>query len=387
MARILFLFNHDQLHQIAHSLPIALTMAREQSHEVVIASGHKRIAQFLADQVKDHHRPPRIVLLSLERPLSKLLAASIDHIIPARKILLYRDNLDFFRKFDAVVVSEKTSLILKSRYGLTNLKLIHTRHGAGDRAIGFDTSSGKFDLVLASGNKIASRLIDDARVDPAKIRLVGYPKFDRCADNRIDNPFPDKSRPIVLYAPHPSPKLSSYYAFGRVILAQLARSDKFNVIFAPHVMLFQRSVAITVAPPALRRVPPIEPWIEQCPHILIDRGSPRSSDMSYTNLADIYCGDVSSQIYEFLLRPRPVLNIDAHHTRWQGDPNYAHWRAGPVSRDPFRIIEDLENAKRSHAEYIPIQRNMLEQTFAIADEPASDRAAAAIADYLEETIG
>ena len=75
-------------------------------------------------------------------------------------------------------VAEKTSLILKTRYGLTDLKIVHTRHGAGDRAIGFNPESAKFDLVLVSGPKIRDRLIAEAGLTPDQIALVGYPKFE-----------------------------------------------------------------------------------------------------------------------------------------------------------------------------------------------------------------
>ena len=49
-------------------------------------------------------------------------------------------------------------MCIRDSFGLEALKLIHTRHGAGDRAIGFDKASGRFDLVLLSGEKIRDRL-------------------------------------------------------------------------------------------------------------------------------------------------------------------------------------------------------------------------------------
>src|SRR3546814_12960419 len=96
--------------------------------------------------------------------------------------MLYRDNLDFFRTLDMLVVAEKTSLLLKSRYGLSNLFMVHTRHGAGDRAIGFDKASAGFDHILCSGEKIRRRLIVDAGVDPdrSEERRVGKECVSTC---------------------------------------------------------------------------------------------------------------------------------------------------------------------------------------------------------------
>lgn len=65
---------------------------------------------------------------------------------PVRKIDMYRDNLDLFRSLDALVVTEKTSLIIKTGYGL-DLPIVHTRHGAGDRAIGVDAPPPSIELM------------------------------------------------------------------------------------------------------------------------------------------------------------------------------------------------------------------------------------------------
>lgn len=384
MARICFLFNHDELHQIAHSLPIALELAKRGEHEVIVAAGLGRIADALEQEIALSGITIPLVRLTLKRTSSKLLAATLDKLLPASKILLYRDNIDFFRSFDAVVVSEKTTLLLKSRYGLDKLRIIHTRHGAGDRAIGFNSESAQFDLVLVSGPKIARRLEREAGLDPRKIRITGYAKFDFHGDNRIANPFPDKNRPIVLYAPHPSPKLSSYFRYGEEILGQFAASDRYNLIFAPHVMLFKRGTVVTISPPAIQRVPPVPEEIGRLPHIHVDTGSTASVDMSYTNLADVYCGDASSQVYEFLLHPRPVIHVDAHDSHWRGNPNYRHWDAGPVVSDPSTIIDAVDRAIASHGNYLSAQREMLAESFSVTDLPASVRAAKAIDEFLRD---
>ncbi|TAD77723.1 MAG: hypothetical protein EAY70_08050 [Sphingomonadales bacterium] len=385
MGRICFLFNHDQTHQLAHSLPIALALAARAEHHIVLAYARDAIRAEIERQTGPALLARvELVQLGLRRGGSQLLATALERLVPATKLLLYRDNLDFFASFDAVVVSEKTSLLLKTRYGLDRIKLIHTRHGAGDRAIGFNRESAAFDLVLVSGPKIRDRLIAEAGLKPEQIALVGYPKFDLCAANRFEDGFPAPERPVVLYNPHPSPRLSSWFRHGAAVLDAFRDQDRYNLIFAPHVMLFTRKWVVTVDPPSLARVVPPGPEFSRSPRIHIDTGSAASSDMSYTNRADIYLGDVSSQVYEFLRSPRPCLFLNSHGVDWQGDPNYLHWQAGPVLESPTHLLDAIDAALDTHRDYVPTQQALIDATFSLSDRPSSERAADAISAFLGE---
>jgi len=380
--RVGFLFNHDQIHQVAHSLPVALAMAaRADAPEVLLISTNTRMTAELRRLAGARIDAGELELVEpgLRSGVSRMLAGALDGLLPARKLLVYRDHLDLFRSLDALVVTEKTSLLLKTRYGLDGLRMVHTRHGAGDRAVGFDRASAGFDLVLVAGAKIRDRLIAEAGLDPARLEVVGYPKFDLDRFSEPSAPIFSNGRPTVLYNPHVSPHLSSWYRMGRSILDFFVGSDRYNLIFAPHIMLFERRFALSIDRFAIAFPGKIAARYRRAPNLHIDLGSPRSTDMSYTNAADIYLGDVSSQIYEFLLRPRPCLFADAHGIAWEDDPSYAHWRAGPVFRDAGRLGETLDRAVAEHADrYAPIQRAMFEQTFDLTDEPSSERAARAI---------
>ena len=379
--RVCFLFNHDQVHQVAHSLPIALALAdRAPEVEVILAPTNPRIQTEVVRLAGSRLRDNLILHpLDLHRRSSSVLAALTEPFAPARKLLVYRDNLDFFRSLDVLVVAEKTSLLLKTRYGLDQLKIIHTRHGAGDRAIGFDPVSAQFDHVLVPGEKVRSRLISDAQVDPDRISVVGYPKFDLHGMSR-PHVLIDNGRPVVLYNPHVSPHLSSWYKMGRRVLDWFVEHDDFQLIFAPHVMLFERRFALTIDKLSIDRPGRIEERYLRAPNIHIDLGSRASSNMTYTNRADIYLGDVSSQIYEFLLNPRPCVFLDAHETDWVDDKNYAHWRAGPVINDPACLGDALSEAMRDPGgRYAAAQKRLLEDTFDLTDIASSVRAAEAVA--------
>ena len=372
--RVGFLFNHDQPHQVAHSLPIALALARTGRVEVSLASTHPRVSAEV--RRLGGAAAGALVELRLRSPVSRLAAAALGGVLPARKLLIYRDNLDWFRGLDVLVVTEKTSLALKTRYRLNELKLVHVRHGAGDRAVGFDAASAGFDRVLVSGSKVRDRLVAEAGVDPARIAVVGYPKFDLPAPAAAPRLF-DDDRPTVLYNPHGSPHLSSWYAMGRRVLDVLARSGRYNLVFAPHVMLFERPVAVSIDRLAVAFPGPVPK--ARGPRVRVDAGSPASTDMTYTNGADIYLGDVSSQVYEFLRLARPCVFLDPHRRDWRGDPNFLHWTAGPLVTDPARLEAALDEAVDRHAErYAPIQRELFARTFDLTGAPSSERAAAEV---------
>lgn len=386
MQKICFLFNHDQTHQIAHSLPIALQMAKSGTADVTLAVTNTLVEAEIRRLSGAALEGMKIVPLQTKSTVSQILVRALDSLVPARKLLVYRDNLDFFRQFDALVVSEKSSLILKTRYGLKDVKFIHTRHGAGDRAIGFNAESAQFDLILVSGEKIRDRLICDAGVPPEKIRITGYAKFDIVVPEQKPL-FPASDRRTILYNPHPSPHLSSWFKFGAEVLEQFYQSDRYNLIFAPHVMLFARPWTVTIDRLSIASANKPDPRYNDAPHMLMDLGSPACTDMTYTNAADLYLGDVSSQVYEFLHRPRPCLFLDAHDTQWQGNPNYRHWTTGPVKTDAKDIIGAVDAAFATQASYNDAQRTALADSFSVTDTAASVRAAAAIIDYLDQAIG
>jgi hypothetical protein len=382
--RVGFLFNHDQVHQVAHSLPIALALANSGfDGEIIVATTTDRLAREVA-RLGHPHVGAQIQHVELKlKPSSARLASLLSPIAPAAKVLVYRDNLEFFRSLDVLVVAEKTSLVLRKRYGLSRPLLVHTRHGAGDRAIGFNKQSAGFDHVLCSGEKIQQRLIRDAGVRADRISIVGYPKFDIAHPTvRLWTSVP--ARPIVLYNPHVSPHLSSWYKHGRSVLDFFADNDQYQLIFAPHVMLFERKFAVTIDRLRIDRPGRLDERYLRSPHIHIDLGSRASTDMSYTMAADIYLGDASSQVYEFLYRPRPCLFLNSHQQRWQNNPNFEHWNAGPVLSHPRELEDGLRLAVTTHApHYLPIQESMVARSFDLNGRRSSERAAEALLRFMD----
>lgn len=379
--RIGFLFNHAAAHQVAHALPIARELASSCSRvalEIFVTPGpvEDEVRRLAGDDA-----PFSIVRLRGAGRFAKLATGLSGNSVPADRVSILRRNLSLFRPLDALVVPEKMSLVLKTRLGLGDLKMIHTRHGAGDRAIGFDEASGRFDFVLLPGPKIRDRMAAKGLLKPDRYAIVGYPKFDTLRD---DPPAPlfANGRPTVLYNPHPSPALSSWYRMGRDVLDYFARSDRFNLIFAPHVMLFAKRFNISVSPLSFAPVGRVPETIGDLSHIHLDTGSRASLDMTYTRTADIYLGDASSQVYEFLAHPRPCIFLNPRNHAWAGNLDFAHWQAGPVVGDIAGLDSALSRAAAAPDAYLETQTKLFASSFDLSDTPSSRRAAHAIIDYL-----
>jgi len=380
--RIGFLFNHDELHQVAHIAPIISALQRRvpgASVEVITSSERQ------ADAVRTFLDPalPGPVFRSI-RPHggARLVEKMLGNIVPLNRLSSLKRNADLFRQFDALVVPETTTTFLKKNGQMGRPKLIFFPHGAGDRSIGFSREISLFDHVLLPGAKTRDRMLVAGVIRPDNHRIVGYPKFEAYGDRPPVRLF-DNDRPTVLYNPHFDPLLSSWFRFGEQVLDYFANQTVYNLVVAPHVMLFQRKLLASVEHRLLRFRQRIDPRYARFDHIHIDTGSPRSVDMTYTNAADIYLGDVSSQIYEFIRKPRPAIFLNSHDAQWRGNPNYEHWTFGPVLDDPAGLEAALAAVRPLSEEYRQAQARAFACSFDMENpDPPSQRAAAAIAEFL-----
>lgn len=377
--KIGFLFNHDAIHQITHTAPIIAELVAKGANVSVLTSSLEQ------EQRVRHFVPSGTPIHFIQLKTSKLvdiINIIACGILPFRRLAILRQNLSIFADFDALIVPETTSTLLKSRYGLNNLKMIYLPHGAGDRAVGFQAVTRLFDFVLLSGSKVRDRMLADRLITPDNHAIVGYPKFDTIDFSHTPRIF-NNDRPTVLYNPHFDPQLSSWADMGEPILDYFAGQDQFNLIFAPHIMLFQRRIHTSLEHKRVRFRKMIPRRFTNLPHIHIDTGSTRSADMTYTRAADIYLGDVSSQIYEWIYKPRPCIFINSHNASWQGNPNYAHWALGEVINSVAELPGALERAQASFPAFSQLQADAFRETFHMTGAPSpSKRAADAIMEFL-----
>lgn len=380
--RIGFLFNHDELHQVAHIAPIISALQRQAPTarvEVITSSDRQAeaVRQFL-----DPVLPTPAFWSIRPHAGTRLVEKMLGNMVPLNRLSSLRRSSDLFRHFDALVVPETTTTFLKKDNPSDRPKLIFFPHGAGDRSIGFSPEISLFDYVLLPGEKTRDRMLAAGVIRPDNHRIVGYPKFEAFASRSPVKLF-DNDKPIALYNPHFDPLLSSWFRFGEQILDYFANQTAYNLIFAPHVMLFQRKILASVEHRLLKFRQSIDPRYAALDHIHIDTGSSRSVDMTYTSGADIYLGDVSSQIYEFIQKPRPAIFFNSHDAEWQGNANYEHWNFGPVLDDIADLGPALAKVSPLSDSFREAQTSAFNYSFDRNDrQPPSQRAAAAIAEFL-----
>lgn len=361
-----------QAHQTFHSISAAVELARLRPDVEVelcatspetVAELHRLLAVLGAPQLAVH----------LLGPGWLRAFASEDGAPPKVPMLLA--NAPRLAGYDVVVAPERTTAALRL-LGVRRTRLVYTQHGAGDRGGPFEPRLRQFDLVFSAGRKQADRMAHAGLVPPERCAVVGYPKFD--VVDALHPSLPrlfDNDRPVVLYNPHFDPRLSSWSKFGLQVLAAFAAQDRYNLIFAPHIRLFGACDPV--------RVEVLRPFVG-VPCLHLDLGSPAAIDMTYTTLADVYLGDASSQIYEFLRVRRPCLFLDAHGSNWRGQESYRHWTFGPVIDSAVDIVAEVDRARASHAEYLPVQEAGFAETFDLTGESSSVRAARAIGGLIPE---
>ena len=341
-----------QAHQHLHWLPAALELARRPGVSVDVLCPSRAGLDFIRSFDVDK----RLRLIWIPAQWQDGL-----FVVPARRRvhILYRW---LFRRYPVLVTTESTSTRLRQDPRFRSA-LIRIRHGAGDAATRVDDSRlGQFDLSLVGGAKDKRRLIAAGLVTPDNCVVTGYAKFE------LVKPPPTlfaNDRPIALYNPHARPDLSSWFLAGEALARQMEQIPDWNFIIAPHVK--------TKGGPNIKST---------ATNILVDYGSVRSIDMSYTQAASVYIGDASSQVYEFLVRPRPCIFINSHQVAWQGNAQFAHFTLGQVIERPEELGPALAQAERLQPRFEPLQRAAMADSIDGSDIPASRRQADAILEFI-----
>jgi hypothetical protein len=365
-------------HHMLHLAPVAVELNRQSACTVHLFVG-----------AEDER-------LALERLLVRLGARMPIDVLPtpswARIIPRFRPGWSSLKlprlyagrrrlgAMDVLVTAERTSTMLKRLPGRTPL-LVHIPHGAGDRAKGFEQRIKMFDHVIVAGPKDRDRMIAEHVVDPGACSVSGYIKLagilamqkrGQGAERLFKN-----DRQTILYNPHFAPGLSSWPLFGEAVMRNVLDHTDHNLIIAPHVRLRDR-----LSQADRRRV---EAWADD-DRLIVDLGSERSMDMTYTLAADIYVGDVSSQVYEFLYRPRPCLFLNAAGEDRRSDPSFAFWKLGEVIDQPEQILAGLGRAIVGHEAVAGLQRKAVHQAFGPIGEQAAANAAAVIIELARASM-
>lgn len=369
------------IHHIYHIAPIAYELSRREDTEVTIFTAFTRSIHLLNKFnpiFPDHKCKIKILQQSLIR---EIMTPSFKRRPFPRAKNIIRNNVHQLLSLDGIVSPDfYTDFLIKEldrKQIESRPKFIFTFHGAGDRAFGFRNELNLYDFLLISGEKVKERLQRCNILDEKNWKIIGYPKFDIIKqDNCEPNCLFNNSNPIVLYNPHFQKNLSSWPSWGLNILEEFLKNDNYNLIFAPHITLFEKKQQH-------REIP--RKYFEAS-NIYIDTSSEQCVNMRYTNTADIYLGDASSQVYEFINRPRPCIFLNAHHADWVNNSNYLHWTLGHVVNNFSELMPAIGFANEHHKKKIEIQKLLFNKTFDTSDNvTASKRGADAIITFLESS--
>ncbi len=382
MLQVGFLLNHDAAHQVMHCIPIAFELAaRNPGISVVIVCSTAAEAEVVAAIATDYPQSSCRIQMVEPPALASVFDRLTGHALLVKRIGVLWRYRDLFRSLDALVVPDKPSLVLKRLLGTDCPLMINTFHGAGDRAGGYQGVKG-FDFHLLPGPKYERRMLSEGMVSPDEYAITGYVKFD-CIGKTPRPCLFGNDRPTVLYAPHFNPRFSSWYDWGESILDFFIDNTEYNLIFAPHILMYRRSWHVCTEGSLPRRTPAIPEFARQADNLLVDPGSIASIDMTYTRAADIYLGDVSSLVYEFLIEPRPCIFFNPRRARWQDNENFCFWSTGQVLDTVSDFPAAMARTRTDPDHYLRQQKRAFADAFDVNETASSVRAADAITGFLK----
>ena len=373
--RIGFLY-FEEIHHIPHFIGIASELSKNGNYQVDVLtykSGHNylyRLIELLAAE--------NISIKQLEQPLTRKIIDKITGRKKPSSVFLYRKHKKLFLTYDALVFTEKNHDFIHLARGKKKKPfLIIVNHGAPGRGYSFQPSVKLFDLALLCGQFYVDRLKKEHLLIKHHV-VIGYSKFDIVSKDEQEQRLFSNEKPIVLYNPHFNRINSSWYTHGLNVLEYFYNSKDYNLIFAPHIYLFNRKGFLK---PSI-----IDKKYFDALNIHIDLGSIKSSNMSYTLNSDIYLGDVSSQIFEFGIKPRPSVFINAlkvPEDKWKKDLNYRFWKTGEVIENINEFDTALKLFEEKKDEYIATQKQIFIDNFYIDEHnSASKKGAIAINDFM-----
>jgi hypothetical protein len=370
---VAFLFLGETL-LIPHLYPIVEALAAEAPDVVidiwVVTSVHEElISQWLKGAGTDPSRT-RIRRAPGFRDCPDLHSGENPPLPPKLPILLRL--LPHLIASQAIVCAEQTSLWLPRILPFLRRRFFKTSHGVGSMSARDDARRRAVRKLLVPSEQEKATYTARGLPDE-KLVVTGYIKSAFGALAQPRKLFADE-KPVVVYAPHWQRHRSSWWAWGREIVGMLARQDRFNVILVPHQRLVEKD-------PDVRDV---LADVASLPHIYTDLDSFAMVDGTYMATADIYLGDTSSQVVEFLVRPRPCVFLNTGHIDWQATDDHEFWKCGEVVDELQQVVRALERAPARHSEFIGVQESFARQALGETGPEAPRRAARAIIEAIDQ---
>lgn len=366
----------DEIHHIYHFVSVAVALAK--TNEVHILT-HPGTHNFLYESLRNLNDKNVIV----DKLPTVAFRAFTDKLkgrkLPRKGFWIKKHQKFILSYFDAVIFTDYSHhYLLKARKDRDKPKLIYVDHGTPGRAYSYNKDLLDFDFHLLYG-EFQFKSLKKLNLLTEHHKITGYPKFDALRKVKY-HPIFTNNKTTVLYNPHFTPPFSSWHFIGIEILEFFYNTEQYNLIFAPHINLFNKVGG--------DKISTIPQKYFTAKNIHIDLGSEKSVNMAYVKEADIYLGDVSSQIFEFITIPRPCIFLNPEKVDYKNDLNYRFWKCGEVINSTDQLKKALQNAYSDfEKKYKPIQEKITSENYYTEDgSTASELSAAALTAYLDKNL-
>ncbi|WP_172379444.1 hypothetical protein [Vibrio sp. Vb339] len=364
MKKILFLLNNNQAH-IPHVLSLIDEAINCKSLDVKIAYVNGTDVSMLTEPMMKclYKFYDRIALrdlfyLDLLLRYCRFLFRKITKNSHTDYIYIHKVNSSEISKYDYVITTELDNGNYLKKIN-PKIKVIWALHGP----LGVATSYGTFsdtrgvDCVITSG-ETTSNVFKNSKLN---ICQSGSLKLEWFKNNHVNGggKLFNNDRRTVVFNPHFNKKVgaNAWDSMGVRVLDYLSSSNEFNVIFAPHPRLGE-----------ILKKTDFDRF--RCKNnVIIDLDSENLSNLYYSNYCDVYVGDVSSQVYEYIaIKRRQCIFIDtiSYHT---DESKIMHSLGQRVEN--FESFKCVINSGLSKEEEV-VQEKVIENVYSSKfDRPAS----------------
>lgn len=362
--RVLFLYRPG-IHHLFHSLYIAIELSKIQNeYEVCILNTGL-----------DMHKIIKVEIAKLDAKINYINRSTLFTVLSKAYTNIIKLNKKILRKSDVILTASYGIPRYLQQYKLCDSFVIFTRHGVGDRAFTFHKDLYEYDCVFIPSKKMYDQFKELSILEKLKSYLqIDYCKFDYLFYNPKEklNIF-NNDLPVILYNPHYNKKISSFYRDAEKIVNTILESKKYNIILSPHPLINKWYF--------LERIKLHFPKSER---LFKDWSSIHKVNFDYMKIADIYLGDVSSSIYEWLYFNKPMIFYNSHNVDWKKNPYYRFWNLGYVVNNIEELMEYLDMPINDPDPFKKVRLETKNYVFGEIDGKASYRAALKLYNFLKE---
>lgn len=361
-----FFLNHSA--HIYHCLSIALELSLISKNKVSIFSSTIRNHNIILEIAEKYFSNHQCEIILLKPSLSYTITRYLKNREFPGFNAIFKNNIELLKTLDILVSPSDDILGLKRKFNLESKIYVTALHGAGDLGYNFSESLASFDYIFLAGKRLKELLDEEkskAQLSTVQPYIIGYPKAELCTKFKT-TPFKSDIT-TIFYAPHFNSYYNSWPNLGQKLVTWISQNESYKLILAPHILMNKKQKKEIAK--FCKAIPNI--------HVDIDSNSKSLIDMTYINQSDIFIGDKTSQVYEFMLQPRPCIFFNTTGTDWKTskDANFEAWHLGQVVDDQHQIDKAIKNAEVIQEKFVDLQRTAISERISQFEEGSALRAA------------